>query len=139
MRASGMQARRLRTVIAAGAIAALTIGAAGCAESDRDSGGDEGKAATGGTFIFAGAGDPKNFDPIFNDDGESFRPIRQMYDTLIAYKPGTAQLEPALAKSWESSADGTSWTFHLREGVVFHDGTAFDAAAVCANFDRWHN
>ena len=92
MRASGMQARRLRAVIAAGVLAALTIGAAGCAESDRDSGGDEGKAATGGTFIFAGAGDPKNFDPIFNDDGESFRPIRQMYDTLITHKPGTAEL-----------------------------------------------
>ena len=43
-----------------------------------------GEAKTGGTFIFAGAGDPKNFDPIFNDDGESFRPVRQMYDTLIS-------------------------------------------------------
>jgi peptide/nickel transport system substrate-binding protein len=89
-------------------------------------------------MIFGVAGAPKNFDPVFNDDGESFRPIRQMYETLIAYKAGTADLEPALAKSWETSADGTSWTFHLQQGVTFHDGTAFDAAAVCANFDRWH-
>ncbi|MET0494608.1 MAG: ABC transporter substrate-binding protein [Actinoplanes sp.] len=139
MRASGMQAWRLRTVIAAGVIAVLTIGAAGCAESDRDSKGDEGKAATGGTFIFAGAGDPKNFDPIFNDDGESFRPIRQMYDTLITHKPGTAELVGGLAESWSNDPTGKVWTFKLRPGVKFHDGTALDAAAVCANFDRWFN
>ncbi len=52
MRATRMRASRL---IAAGAVAALMIGAAGCAESDRD-GGDEGSTASGGTFIFAGAG-----------------------------------------------------------------------------------
>jgi peptide/nickel transport system substrate-binding protein len=134
-----MQAKRLRTVITAGVIAALAIGAAGCADSDRDSGGDEGKAATGGTFIFAGAGDPKNFDPIFNDDGESFRPIRQMYDTLIEHKPGTAELQGGLAESWTNDPTGKIWTFKLRQGVKFHDGSTLDAAAVCANFDRWYN
>ena len=77
-----MQARRLKTAVAIAAVAALAVGAAGCAKSERD--GDSGEAKTGGTFIFAGAGDPKNFDPIFNDDGESFRPVRQMFDTLIS-------------------------------------------------------
>ncbi|MEU4561830.1 ABC transporter substrate-binding protein [Actinoplanes sp. NPDC023936] len=125
-------------VIAAGVIAALTIGAAGCAESDRDNA-DDGEAATGGTFIFAGAGDPKNFDPIFNDDGESLRPIRQVYETLITHKPGTAELTGGLAESWSNDPTGKIWTFKLRQGVTFHDGTALDAAAVCANFDRWFN
>ena len=132
-----MQVRRLKTAIAVAAVAALAAGASGCAQSDRDKG--SGGAKTGGTFIFAGAGDPKNFDPIFNDDGESFRPTRQMYDTLIAHKPGTADLEPALAEKWEHDAEGKLWTFCLRKGVKFHDGTSFNAAAVCFNFDRWFN
>ena len=119
------------------AVAALAVGAAGCADSDRSD--DSGDAKTGGTFIFAGAGDPKNFDPIFNDDGESFRPIRQMYDTLVMNKPGTADLEGGLAESWEHDPDGKVWTFKLRQGVKFHDGTPFNAAAVCFNFDRWYN
>ncbi|HEY0698819.1 MAG TPA: ABC transporter substrate-binding protein [Micromonospora sp.] len=132
-----MQARRLKTALAVAAVAALAAGAAGCAESER--GNEGGDAKTGGTFIFAGAGDPKNFDPIFNDDGESFRPVRQMFDTLIAHKPGTAELEGALAESWEHDATGKVWTFKLRKGVKFHDGTDFNAAAVCFNFDRWFN
>ncbi|GAB2607848.1 ABC transporter substrate-binding protein [Paractinoplanes abujensis] len=132
-----MRATRFRAVIAAGAVATLMIGLAGCADSDRDNGGGEG-SSSGGTFIFAGAGDPKNFDPIFNDDGESFRPIRQMYDTLVTHKPGTAELVGGLAESWENDATGKVWTFKLRQNVKFHDGTPLDAAAVCANFDRWY-
>jgi peptide/nickel transport system substrate-binding protein len=114
------------------AVLAATI--TGCAESKR---GEEG--ATGGTFIFGTAGAPTNFDPIFNTDGESFRVSRQLYDTLISHKMGTAELEPGLAEKWEPSADGKQITFSLRKGVKFHDGTAFDAKAVCFNFDRWYN
>jgi len=124
--------RHLSLIAASVVLCSLTA----CAQSQR---GNEAAEKTGGTMIFGVAGAPKNFDPIFNDDGESFRPIRQMYDTLIAYKPGTADLEPGLATAWEPSADGTSWTFHLRPNVTFHDGTPFDAAAVCTNFDRWFN
>ena len=133
-----MQASRLKTAVALAAAAALAVGASGCAKSDRDDEGGSG-AKSGGTFVFAGAGDPKNFDPIFNDDGESFRPIRQMYDTLVQNKPGTAELQGALAESWEHDPDGKVWTFKLRKGVKFHDGTDFNAAAVCFNFDRWFN
>ncbi|MFE9955007.1 ABC transporter substrate-binding protein [Micromonospora sp. NPDC005299] len=132
-----MQASRLKAAVALAAAAALAVGASGCAKSERDE--DSGGAKTGGTFVFAGAGDPKNFDPIFNDDGETFRPIRQMYDTLVQNKPGTADLQGALAESWEHDPEGKVWTFHLRKNVKFHDGTPFNAAAVCFNFDRWFN
>ncbi|BBF99211.1 MULTISPECIES: ABC transporter substrate-binding protein [Pseudonocardia] len=125
-----MRARRWGTAVTAGLLA-LTMAA--CATSERG----DADGAAGGTFVFGAAGAPKNFDPIFNDDGESFRPARQMFDTLITYKQGSTELEPGLATAWESSPDGKTWTFTLREGVTFHDGTAFDAAAVCANFDRW--
>lgn len=57
------------------------------------------------------------------------------YDRLVHTKPdGT--LIPGLAESWEFSTDGTSLTFHLREGVEFDDGTPLDAAAIKASLDR---
>ncbi len=90
-------------------------------------------------MVFGAPGAPDNFDPIFAQDGETFRPARQMYDTLITYKPGTSELAPGLATEWTPNADGTEWTFTLREGVTFHDGTPFNAEAVCFNFDRWYN
>ncbi|MER2208923.1 MAG: ABC transporter substrate-binding protein, partial [Rhodococcus sp. (in: high G+C Gram-positive bacteria)] len=121
--------RRLALIGLAGALALSA-----CA-SERD----EGAGGDANTLVFGSAGAPKNFDPVFNDDGESFRPMRQMYETLVAYKPGSAELEPGLATDWEPSADGKTWTFNLREGVKFHDGTDFDAEAVCFNFDRWYN
>jgi len=49
----------------------------------------------------------------------------------------SGELQPLLATSWEVSEDGLTWTFYLREGVVFHDGTPFDAEVVKANVDRW--
>jgi peptide/nickel transport system substrate-binding protein len=127
--------RRWLAVIGFASVAVLSLSA--CAQSQRAK--DTGGGATGGTLVFGAAGKPKNFDPIFNDDGESFRPIRQMYDTLVSHKPGTADLEGGLAEKWSSSPDGTAWTFQLRKGVKFHDGTPLNAAAVCFNFDRWFN
>ncbi|HEX4250743.1 MAG TPA: ABC transporter substrate-binding protein [Pseudonocardia sp.] len=124
----------MRSVLAALTAGLVLASLVSCAASQREGGG-----GTQDTFVFGVAGAPKNFDPIFNDDGESFRPQRQMLETLISYKPGTAELEPGLATAWTPSDGGKTWTFALRQGVKFHDGTPFDAAAVCANFDRWFN
>jgi peptide/nickel transport system substrate-binding protein len=125
---------RLRRLALIGLAGALAIAMSACA-SERGSGGN----SANDTFVFGAAGAPKNFDPIFNDDGESFRPARQMFDTLVTYQPGTTKLVGDLATAWTPSADGKSWTFTLRQGVKFHDGTPFNAAAVCFNFDRWYN
>ena len=65
--------------------------------------------------------------------------ITQIFETLVALKPGTTEPEPGLAESWEANDDGTVWTFKIREGVTFHDGEPFNAEAVCFNFDRWYN
>jgi peptide/nickel transport system substrate-binding protein len=130
-------ARRLSAALTAGVLA-VTLAA--CATSERD--GDAaagGSGEGGGTLVFGAPGAPDMFDPIFATDGETFRPARQMYDTLITYEQGTSELAPGLATEWTPNADGTQWTFTLREGVTFHDGTPFDAAAVCFNFDRWFN
>lgn len=96
-------------------------------------------AGTNVTFIYAGAADPTYLDPAIVSDGESFRIARQIFDTLVQLAPGSTRLQPALATRWRPSRDGKSWTFTLRRGVRFHDGTAFNAAAVCANFNRWFN
>lgn len=80
--------------------------------------------------------DPDPLDPAksFATFGYTF--ARNVYSPLVEYKLGTAELEPALATSWEPNADYTEWTFHLRDGVKFQDGSTFDADDVVATFDR---
>ena len=119
------------------AIALLSVGAVGCGGGDDEGGG--GEAKSGGTLVFAGAADPVVIDGALVSDGESIRVITQIFETLINLKPGTTELEPGLATDWEISPDAKTYTFSLREGVKFHDGTDFNAEAVCANFDRWYN
>ncbi|WP_165067819.1 ABC transporter substrate-binding protein [Marisediminicola senii] len=115
------------------AIAALLTG---CVQSDRD---DASSDDVDSTFVFAASSDPATLDPAFASDGESFRVARQIFEGLVGVEPGTADPAPLLAESWEQSADGLSYTFALKEGVTFHDGTDFNAEAVCYNFDRWYN
>ncbi len=55
---------------------------------------------------------------------------------LLRYKPGTVEVEPALAESWDVSSDGLTYTFHIRPNVKFHDGTPVNAEAVKLNYDR---
>ena len=59
-----------------------------------------------------------------------------LYEPLVRYAPD-GSIVPALADSWEISADGLTWTFKLRQGVTFHDGTPFDAAAAKWNLEQW--
>ena len=93
----------------------------------------------GGTLVFAGAADPVALDGAVVSDGESLRVITQIFETLVALKPGTTEPMPGLAESGRRDDTGKVWTFKIREGVKFHDGEAFDAEAVCFNFDRWYN
>ena len=122
-------------------VAMLAIAAAGCGGDDDESTGTttEAAGAEGGTLVFAGAADPVVLDGALVSDGESLRVITQIFETLVALKPGTTEPEPGLAESWEANDDGTVWTFKIRDGVKFHDGTDLDAEAVCFNFDRWYN
>ncbi len=61
---------------------------------------------------------------------------RQIFETLVTFDTKTFAITPALATSWRTSSDETQWTFTLRDGVAFHDGTRLDAAAVVANLER---
>lgn len=127
--------------LSGGIIASLLL--TGCVQSERETGGGgETGGSTGGvdgTFVFAASNDPAGLDPAFAQDGETFRVARNIFEGLIGVKPGTADPAPLLAESWESAEDGMSHTFQLKEGVKFHDGTDFNAEAVCFNFERWFN
>ncbi len=90
------------------------------------------------TLVLATSGSPTLLDPAQTRDPEAARVVSQLFETLLKFEPGGIDLKPGLARSWQASADGLSWTFHLRRDVRFHDGTRFDANAVCANFERWY-
>ncbi len=133
---------RNRTIFRRGiaAVAALALAGtlASCAQSQRETGSSS-EQSTSEDFVFAASSDPVMLDPAMASDGETFRIARQQFEGLISTKPGTTELEPLLATEWKASSDGKSFTFTLREGVKFSDGTDFNAEAVCANFERWYN
>ncbi len=91
------------------------------------------------TFVFGAQGDGVNLDTAVVTDGESFRVSEQGCEGLLEFEGGTNEPVAALAESWESSEDLLTWTFHLRQGVTFHDGSPFNADAVVFNFDRWRD
>ncbi|MCL2882008.1 MAG: ABC transporter substrate-binding protein [Coriobacteriia bacterium] len=88
------------------------------------------------TITFAQGADPRGLDPAYVDDGESSKVIVNVYESLLKYAPDSTQVEPSLATSWDISPDGLTYTFHLRKGVKFQDGTDFNAAAVKFNVER---
>ena len=90
----------------------------------------------GGTLVWGRGGDSVGLDPSHEDDGESFKVAENIFDTLVQFKPASTEIEPGLATSWEIADDGLTYTFNLRQGVSFHDGTPFNAAAVVFSIER---
>jgi peptide/nickel transport system substrate-binding protein len=88
------------------------------------------------TLIIARSGDSVGLDIVDETDGESFDPGANIYDSLFQFGWDDTKSYPALATGYEISEDGLEWTFFLREGVKFHDGTDFNADAVLFNIDR---
>jgi len=122
-------ARRLRKPVALLAVALVALTAASLGGAGHQS----------RTLVFGASRDPLILDPILVSDGESLRPIRQIYEGLMTVRPGTARVGPSLARSFKASNKGRTYTFALRKGVRFHDNTQFNAQAVCFNFNRWYN
>lgn len=87
------------------------------------------------TFVYADAGEPTTLDPAKANINWEFTVTRNVYDRLVDFDLANPQtLLPALATSWQQ--DGKKWTFKLRPGVKFHDGSAFTADDVKASLDR---
>ncbi|WP_336922441.1 ABC transporter substrate-binding protein [Aquipuribacter sp. SD81] len=94
------------------------------------------EASAGGTLVAAITGTPDQFDPHSTSAYASFQVLENVYDTLVVPNAEDLTFEPSLAESWETSEDGLTWTFTLREGVTFHDGSELDSADVAYSFNR---
>ncbi|HKL69413.1 ABC transporter substrate-binding protein [Salibaculum sp.] len=118
-----------RTLMASTAALALGLGAvpAAMAQTPED------------VLIVGQIAEPKALDPAAVTAVNDFRILMNVFDGLVRYRDGTLEVEPALATDWTISDDGTVYTFDLREGVSFHDGTPFNAEAVVFNFERMLN
>jgi len=98
----------------------------------------EGNPQRGGTFRFGFVVKPAHFDVHQSGTALNMNVQGPMYDNLLRLNPlGVArEIIPDLAESWDISEDGKSYTFHLRDGVLFHDGALLTSADVKATFDR---
>jgi peptide/nickel transport system substrate-binding protein len=127
---------RFRTLAVIGAVTALAL--SGCGGSD-SGGGTPNAAPTDKVLHLSFLQDPgQPPDPDIYYAGQGLLLTTNTYEGLLQYKAGTekAELEPLLATEWTASPDNKVFTFKLREGVKFHDGTPFTSAAVKASFDR---
>ena len=120
-------------------LAVLALVAVGCGSSS--STGQNQSPKSGGTLNVALVGDIKYADPTFVTDPSSLYVADQVVQGLVGLAPGTiSTVVPVLAAALPSiSSDGLTYTFKLRSGIKFHDGTDFNAAAVQFNYERWKN
>jgi peptide/nickel transport system substrate-binding protein len=127
--------KRLASLLA---VAALVASACSTASSSQTPGGSA-SAAAGGSLVVGLDGDMVFADPSLVSDGNSLYVEAQVVQGLVGLQPGTiSTIIPVLASALPTvSADGKTYTFKLRTGVKFHDGTAFNATAVKFNYDRW--
>jgi peptide/nickel transport system substrate-binding protein len=102
-----------------------------CSTGERVDLGDQSSA----NLIAAIAGEPDQLDPHKTSAYFSFQVLENVYDTLVE-PDENLEMRPALAESWDVSADRLTWTFHLRKGVVFHDGSPFSADDVVYSYNR---
>lgn len=106
---------------------ALMLGAVACGES----------GSSDSTLRVPYQDDPTlGIDPDVFYSLEGSTMIQALYEGLLTYEPNTIKLAPQLAESWKSDPSGSRYTFKLRPGVRFHDGTKLDSAAVKAAFER---
>lgn len=86
------------------------------------------------TLVWVQNGEPTGIYCNDETDGEALRVCEQINESLLAYEVGGTAVVPSLATDYTANEDSTVWTFNLREGVTFHDGSAFDSADVVASY-----
>jgi peptide/nickel transport system substrate-binding protein len=121
--------RAALTGLSAPALAALV------SIDQKTAGAQDENAESGGEIIVGLNLEPDNLDPAVTPFAVSHWVMMNIYDTLV-WRANDGSFHPGLAESWEASEDGTVYTFTLREGVTFHDGTPFNADAVKFTFDH---
>src|SRR5690606_4490564 len=123
------------------AVLAVAVLAGACSggedvDVDGEGGGDGGEGGSaGGTLIAAISAEPDQFDPHKTQAYASVQVLENVYDTLVV-PDAEGEFQPSLATEWTTSDDGLTWTFTLREGVTFHDGSEFDSTDVVYSYNR---
>lgn len=115
------------------------VSACGATSSNAPSGsGPAGASGSTGSRVLTTAitADLSPLDPDTYYEAQGLPITQGTYQTLVTYAPNSSKLIPDLATSWQESANGLTYTFHLRHGVRFSDGTPFNAAAAEASFKR---
>ncbi|MDX6511091.1 MAG: peptide/nickel transport system substrate-binding protein, partial [Gaiellaceae bacterium] len=127
--------------LAAVAVAVTLVAAATASSATRSSG--KVTPTQGGTLVFATSADWAGIDPQLISSGVAFVVFNHVFEGLVTRNrtidAPTAPIVPGLATSWTVSKSGLVYTFKLRRGVKFTDGTPFNAAAVQFNFQRWRD
>jgi peptide/nickel transport system substrate-binding protein len=121
----------VRVLTAISVVAWLVIALTGCSTGKRVDLGDESSA----NLVAAIAGEPDQLDPQKTSAYFSFEVLENVFDTLVQ-PDANLEMRPALAESWTVSPDQRAWTFHLRHGVTFHDGSPFTADDVVYSYRR---
>lgn len=124
-----MNRRKTAAVVAVGI--SMTLALTACGQQANSSSGDGDVTA-----VFSNIAETTTLDPAIAFSSDGFEFVRNVYDSLTQYSPGGVDIQPSLAESWEMSEDATEYTFTLREGVTFHDGTELTADDVVASIDR---
>jgi dipeptide transport system substrate-binding protein len=94
------------------------------------------------TLVYCSEGSPGNFNPMLNTDGTTFNANLPIYNRLLEFRAGSTEVQPGLAEKWEVSADGQTFTFHLRHGVKWQSSKTFtptrdfNADDVIFSFER---
>jgi peptide/nickel transport system substrate-binding protein len=121
----------IKTWTLATAVIVLSSALVACrAVSDGAGGAEPGPLVYGLTLA------PSGIDPHVNASSELGIALTSVYDTLVYQVPESGEFVPGLAARWEESEDGLVYTFYLRDDVIFHDGTPFNAEAVRINLER---
>jgi ABC-type transport system substrate-binding protein len=112
---------------------------AACSGNNNANNGTDSGGNVQDTLVFGRGGDSTSLDPSRSTEGETFKVTKNIYETLLNFGEQNTMVGAGLAKDWQTSEDGLTYTFTLQEGVKFHDGTDFNAEAVVKNFERWAN
>lgn len=118
----------MRRLLASVSLAAMMIASPALAEIKQ-----------GGEMVVTFKDDLITLDPAIGYDWKNWSVIKSVFDGLMDYKPGTTELVPDLAESFEVSPDGLTYTFKLRQGVKFHNGREMKAADVKYSLERTCN
>ncbi len=132
---AGAVAAVLALAACSGGGEAVDLDGDGSAETSTESGASGEAGGSGGTLVASIGGEPDQLDPHKSSAYFTFQVLENVYDTLVE-PDENLEMQPALAESWELSEDQLTWTFHLREGVTFHDGSPMTADDVVYSYQR---